>query len=180
MKTPLIDIAMMDFKELSFFVQAATKGEKYIAKPSEASEIDLDVCTEYIINIVITPAMRGEHKRVDSRSHRVHEGDTILAELLSSAALTYWVDRGFIIAKNARISRAISAQITQEEAAEAKADLLNLQIENFGAILEAKKTHFKQGLQACWDFEESDLQIAKRNEGEMMPASYFNTLEAIA
>lgn len=173
--TPLIEVAMMNFEQLSTFVQKATNGEKYIAKPGEASEIDCDVCSEAIINTVVMPAIREDHKRVDSRSLKVGESDAKTAELIASAALTYWVNHGFIISTNARISRAISAQIIEQEKAQAKADLLNLQIDHFGAILQAKKTHFKQGLQACWDFDESEL-VAKQM-GDEGTAGKLDTLE---
>lgn len=179
MSTPLIDIAMMNFAQLSDFVATATSGERYIANPSsEANEIDRDVCGEYIINTVIMPALKSEHKRVDSRSLKAQNGDFELAQMLASVARTYWQDRGFIIAQNARLNRAISAQIKEEERAQAKADLVALQFGTFGAMVEAKKAHKKDALQACWDFEESEL-IAQKMSNEGL-AGKHSTLEAIA
>ena len=161
--TPLIEIAMMNFEQLSAFVTKATKGEKYIAKPSEATEIDGEVCCEEILEIVIMPALKNEHKRADSRSLRVGENDQITAELIASAALTYWQNHGFIIAQNAKINRAISAQIKEEERAQAKADMIALQMGTIGAIVSAQKTHKKGTLQACFDFNESELLLAQMN-----------------
>lgn len=175
MSTPLLEIALMDFNQLSAFVQTTTNGELYIANPSESTDTDREVCGEEILKIVVMPALKSEHKRVDSRSHRAQESDTILAGLLSSAALTYWVDRGFIIAKNARISRAISAQIKEAEIAEAKQDMIDLQLNTIGAILGAKKAHKKDAIQGFWDFDESEL-VAKQI-GDEGTAGKLDTLE---
>lgn len=167
--TPLIDIAMMNFDELSAFVQKATNGEKYIAKPGESGEIDCDVCAEVIINIVIMPALKNEHKRADSRSLKVGLDDAKTAELIASAALTYWVDHGFIVAQNARVNRAISAQIKEAEIAEAKQDMIALQMSTIGAIIGAKSIRKRNMIQGFWDFEESALIDAKiSKEGEML------------
>lgn len=173
--TPLIEVAMMNFEQLSTFVQKVTNGEKYIAKPGEASEIDCDICAEAIINIVIMPALKNEHKRADARSLKAGESDAKTAELIASAALTYWVNHGFIIAQNARINRAISAQIQESEKAEAKQDMIALQLNTIGAILGAKKAHKKDAIQGFWDFEESAL-IALKMEDEGT-AGKLDTLE---
>lgn len=179
MKTPLIEIAMMNFTELSAFVAKATKGEKYIANPStEASQIDREVCAEQIINIVIMPALKNEHTRKDSRSLKVGESDYQTALQLASAARTYWVDRGFIISTNARVTRAISAQKISEEIDEAKQDMIALQLNTIGAILGTKKAHKKNAIQGFWDFEESAL-IAQKIENEGFAGKHF-TLAAIA
>lgn len=178
MSTPLIDIAMMNFEQLSRFVQKSTKGEKYIAHPQEASDTDLDVCAEAIIDIVIMPALKNEHKRADSRSLKVGLEDAKTAELIASAALTYWIDHGFIIAKNSRINRAISSKIKEEEIAQAKQDMIALQLNSIGAILGAKKAHKKDAIQGFFDFRESELQIARISNESEMPASY-HTLEVI-
>lgn len=176
--TPLYEIALMDFAQLSEFVQTTTKGEKYIARCSGASEIDLDVCCEYIINTVIMPALKNKHKRADSRSLKAQNGDLELAQLLASAGRTWFVDRGFIISTNARVTRAISAQIREEERAQAKSDLIELQMQNIGAILGAKKTHKKGNLQGFWDFKESEL-IAQKMSNEGLAGKHL-PLEAIA
>lgn len=82
-------------------MQKATNGDKYIAKPAEASIIDCDICAEaIIINIVIMPALKTSIER-SARSLKVGESDTKTAELIASAALTYWVNHGFIIDQNA-------------------------------------------------------------------------------
>lgn len=169
MKTPLLDIAMMNFRQLSDFVKISTNKQYYIALPAEASDIDCDILVEEIIKIVITPALTNQHKRVDSRSHRAQESDTILAELLASAALTYWMDRGFIISTNARITRALSSKIIEEERSQAKQDMIALQIGKIGAILGAKKCKTKDALQGFWDFEESELVLLdnKMNGGDV-------------
>ena len=176
--TSLHKIALMNFEQLSTFVQKATNGEKYIAKPGEASEIDCDVCSEAIINIVVMPAIKNEHKRADARSLKVGLEDAKTAELIASAALTYWVNHGFIVAQNARINRAISAKIKEEEIAHAKADMIALQMGTIGAILGARSIRKSNMIQGFWDFEESDLQIARINNESEMPASY-HTLEVI-
>lgn len=177
MSTPLIDIAMMNFDELSRFVKTATNGDKYIAKPAEASIIDCDICAEAIINIVIMPALKNEHKRADSRSLKVGDNDHQTALQLASAARTYWVDRGFIISTNARVTRALSSQIIDQQKAQAKTDMVALQLETIGGILGVQKAHKKGGLQSFIDWDETELVAQKiENEGEMMPASYFNTL----
>lgn len=162
--TPLINIAMMNFDQLSQFVQIATNNERYIARPSETSYIDRDVCSEYVITTVVMPAIRGEHKRVDSRSHRVQESDYTLAQLLASTALTYWQDRGFIIAQNARLNRAISAQMQEQEKTQAKADMIALQLGAIGAILGAKKAHKKNAIQSLIDWDETELVVQKMED----------------
>lgn len=63
----------------------------------------------------------------------------------ASAALTYWVNHGFIIDQNARVNRAISAQIKEAEIAEAKQDDDALQI--IGAILGAKSIRKRNMIQ---------------------------------
>ena len=166
--TPLHNIAIMNFEQLSHFVQNATNHQKYVAKPSEASEIDLEICAEYVVNIVIMPALKNEHKRTDSRSLKVGKSDLKTAELIASAALTYWQNHGFIIAQNAKINRAISAQIKEEERAQAKADMIALQMGTIGAIVRAQKTHKKDAIQSCWDFIESDFQIARIDSGSFL------------
>lgn len=173
--TPLIEIAIMDFRQLSSFVQTATTGGKYIARPCEASEIDLDICAEHIINIVITPALKNEHARKDSRSLKVGQDDYQTALQLASAARTWFVDRGFIIAQNARFTRAISAQKIDEERAEAKQDMIALQLETIGAILGASKAHKKGSLQSFIDWDETEL-VALKMEDEGT-AGKLNTLE---
>lgn len=175
MNTPLLTIAMMNYEQLSAFVNKATKGEKYIAKPAEASVIDCDICAEAIINIVIMPALKNDHARRDSRSLKVGESDYQTATQLASASRTWFVDRGFIISQNARITRAISAQKIDEEKAEAKADMIALQLDTIGCMIGAKKAHKKDAIQGFWDFEESAL-IAQKMEDEGT-AGKLNTLE---
>lgn len=166
--TPLYEIALMDFNQLSRFVQKSTNGEKYIAKPAEASEIDCDICSEEILQIVIMPAIKNEHKRADSRSRNLNS-DEQTAQQLASAALTYWQDHGFIVAQNARINRAISAKIKEEEITQAKQDMIALQMGTIGAILGAKSIRKSNMIQGFWDFEESALIDAKiSKEGEML------------
>lgn len=166
MSTPLLDIALMDFDQLSKFVQTATEGALYIANPSESTEIDREVCAEYVINTVIMPALKNEHKRADARSRKAQNGDKELAQLLASAALSFWMDRGFIIAQNARVNRAISAQMMEQELEQRKSDLIELQMQKIGAMLTARKIRGTNMLQGMWDFEESALQIARiSNEG---------------
>lgn len=160
MKTPLLDIAMMNFEQLSKFVQESTNGALYIANPSEASDIDCDVCAEQIINIVIMPALRNKHLRVNSRSHRL-TSDYAIAHMLGSAALTYWIDHGFIVAQNARLSRAISAKIIEEERAEAKVEMQELLMDRIGVMIQAKPAYIKHGIQSAIDWEETELVAQK-------------------
>lgn len=154
----------MNFDQLSRFVAKSTNGEKYIAKSSEASQIDCDICTEVIINIVIMPAIKNEHKRADSRSLKVGESDYQTALQLASSARSYWVDRGFIISTNARVTRALSAQKIEEERAEAKQDMIALQLETIGAILGASKAHKKGSLQSFIDWDETELVALKMED----------------
>lgn len=163
--TPLYELALMSFDELSRFVSKTTNGEKYIANPQEASDTDLDICCEYVVNTVLMPALKNNHKRADSRSLKVGENDVKTAELIASCALTYWQNHGFIIAQNSKLNRSISAKIKEEERAEAKREMIALQMGTIGAIVRAQKTHKKGTLQACWDFEESECVFNKMSSG---------------
>lgn len=158
--TPLHEIALMDFNQLSAFVERVTNKKHYIANPSEANDIDCDVCAEQIINIVIMPALRNKHLRVNSRSHRL-TSDYAIAQMLGSAALTYWIDHGFIVAQNARVSRAISAKIIEEERAEAKAEIQEMLMDRIGVMIQAKPAHIKHGIQSVIDWEETELVAQK-------------------
>lgn len=158
--TSLHEIALMDFNQLSAFVERVTNKKHFIANPSEASDIDCDVCAEHIITTVIIPALKGEHERIDSRSRKL-TSDYAIAEMLASAARTYWMDHGFIIAQNARVSRAISAKIIEEEQAEAKAEIQELLMDRIGVMLQAKPARFKHGIQSAIDWEETELVAQK-------------------
>ena len=159
--TPLYELVLMDFNQLSAFVERVTNKKHFIANPSEASDIDCDVCAEHIITTVIMPALKGEHERIDSRSRKI-TSDYATAQMLSSAARTYWMSHCFIVARNARVSRAISAKIIEEERAEAKAEIQELLMDRIGVMIQAKPAKkLKHGIQTAIDWEETELVAQK-------------------
>lgn len=181
MKTTLVDLAIMDLQQMRQWVALTTKGKHFI--PNYAG-YEAKSTAEYgllsVQNNILMAAIKGVHGRLDSRSltivNAAQKGDCFtIAATLVSAHRTYMTNRGFTSKnpKNTQKNLAICAKIKEEERAQAKADMIALQLNTIGAILGAKKAKKVGAIQGFWDFEESSLLVNSEGYefGDLTPAA---------
>lgn len=174
MTTTLKDLAMMDMQQMRQWIALTTKGKHYIPNYASYGYSAKGAIDDGLLNMqdeVLIDSIKGNHKRVDARSltiaNAAQKGDFFtVAVTLASAHRTYMANHGFKSNSNkTQFALSVSAQIKEEEIAQAKAEMIALQMNKIGAIVRAQKTHKKGTLQACWDFEESEciLNLNKMN-----------------
>ncbi|KHG32967.1 hypothetical protein [Sulfurospirillum sp. MES] len=174
MSTTLKDLAMMSLPEIRQWIALNTKGKHYIPNYASYGYSAKGAVEDGLLNVqdeILMDAIKGTHKRVDSRSltiaNAAQKGDFFtVAATLASAHRTYMANHGFKSNSNkTQFTLSVSAQLKEEEIAQAKSEMIALQMNKIGAIVRAQKTHKKGTLQACLDFEESEyiLNLNKMN-----------------
>ena len=181
MKTTLVDLAIMDLQQMRQWVALTTKGKNFI--PNYAGYEAKCAAEDGLLSVqnnILMDAIKGVHGRLDSRSltivNAAQKGDCFtIAATLVSAHRTYMTNRGFTSKnpKNTQKNLAICAKIKEEERAQAKADMIALQLNTIGAILGAKKAKKVGAIQGFWDFEESSLLVNSEGYefGDLTPAA---------
>lgn len=157
----LKELTYLNWEQLSNRVLKYSNGKFYLARPSQASEIDLEVCLERGPHEVLSRAIRLQKFRKNGRENKILQAIESndfysIASILASSVSSYWQDKGYFGTINSKLNRNIAAQTRNNEKKEAKFQIINLQIEKLGAILKVKKANKKGAIQACWDFEETD------------------------
>lgn len=156
----LKELAYLDWYQLSNMVSEYSNGKFYLARPSQASDIDLEVCLErgpqkVLFNAIKLPKFR-KNGRENKIINAIENNDfSTIAAILASSVSSYWQDKGYFGTKNSTLNRNIAAQIRNNEKNEAKFEIIHLQIEKLGAVLEFTKAKKKGAIQACIDFEET-------------------------
>lgn len=187
MSTTLCKIAIMNLQQMRQWIALTTKGKHFIPSYSGYGYSAKCAVEDGLLTVqdeVLMDAIRGTHKRVDSRSLTIEKaaikGDFFtIAATLASAHRTYMSNHGFKsnTNKNIQFNLAITAKIKQEELEQAKADMIALQLNSIGSILGAKKAHKKGCLQGFFDFEESECILNKMSGsfefGDLTPAVSF-------
>ena len=156
----LKELTYLNWEQLSNRVSEYSNGKFYLARPSQASEIDLEICLERGPYEVLSRAMRLQKFRKNGRENKIinaieNNDFYTIAAILASSVSSYWQDKGYFGTKNSKLNRNIAAQIRNNEKNEFKSEIIHLQIEKLGVVLEFKKAKKKGPIQACIDFEET-------------------------
>lgn len=152
---------MGTFKELSKWVEISSNGQKYIACPSTATEIDRDCCFSELQELILR-AIKGQNDRKNGRDLKLTEATKIgdfatIAKVLASAAWTYWQDFGFALASSSsRINIATFSTIKNMQENQQKKQYQKAQIDHIGAAVDFKKALKKGAFQEILDFKETE------------------------
>lgn len=172
MSTTLKDLAMMNLLEIRQWIALNTKGKHYIPNYTSYGYSAKGAVEDGLLNVqdeVLMNAIKGSHKRVDARSltiaNAAQKGDFFtIAVTLASAHRTYMANHGFKSNSNkTQFNLCIAAKIKEEEIAQAKDDIIALQLGSIGTILGAKRANKKGALQGYFDFEENEYILNKMN-----------------
>ena len=92
---------MCTFEEISKWVAQNSNSRKFIANPSNASDVDRFNCLFAIQEPLVRALKRIEKRRKNGRDKRLIEAEKIkdystIAAILASTASSYWRDHGFI------------------------------------------------------------------------------------
>ncbi len=164
----LKELAYLDWHQLSSVVLEYSNGKFYLARPSQASEIDIEVCLERGPQKVLYKAIKLSNYRKNGRENKIinaieNNDFCTIAAILASSVASYWQDKGYLGTKNSKLNRNIAAQINNDQKNELRFEIMNLQIEKLGLILGFKKAKKKVAIQACIDFEETQIVLEKND-----------------
>lgn len=89
------------FEEISKWVETCSKGKKFIANPSNASDTDRLDCLFAVQKPIFLALKNIKKRRKNGRDRRLIEAEKIkdystIATVLASAAGSYWRDHGFL------------------------------------------------------------------------------------
>lgn len=155
------------FEEISEWVIIHSKGLKFIANPSIASDTDRLDCL-FAVQEPLTLALKDiENRRKNGRDVRLIEAANagnyaVIADLLASIAATYWRDHGFF---NNEKNLKTASFLKNEEKNIEKKDFQKAQIDHIGAAVDFKKALKKGALQEVFDFFETE-EILKNEDFE--------------
>jgi len=163
-------VFMPTFEEISDWVSIYSHRQKYIANPSNAGDADRLDCLFAIQEPLALALKPIEKRRKNGRDRRLlkasESGDyTIIADILASAAWTYWKNHGFQIEKDGRININTVCQFQNDENNQYKQEYQKAQLEHIGAIVDFEKANKKGAYQECLDFKETE-EILEINDFE--------------
>ena len=164
-------VFMGTFEEISSWVSEHSHGENFIANPVSAGDADLLDCL-FAIQEPLALALRPiEKRRKNGRDVRLLEaaktGDyTVIADILASAAWTYWQNHNFQISQDVHINISAVCQFQNDEKNQQKKDFQKAQLDHIGAAIEFTKARKKGAFQEIFDFEETE-EILKNNDFEV-------------
>ena len=159
-------VFMGTFEEISEWVLTHSHGQKYIASPTSAGDADRLDCL-FAIQEPLALALKDiEKRRKNGRDGHLLEaaklGDNaLIANILASAAATYWRDHGFL--NNGKDLKTTSYLKNNEKNLEKK-QFQKAQIDHIGAAVEFTKARKKGTFQEILDFEETDEILKIFNE----------------
>lgn len=161
---------MGTFEEISEWVEVNSQGKKFIANPLNAGDADREVCLTEIQKPLFLALENIENRRINGRDKRLikaaEAGDyLVIADILASAAWTYWKNHGFKIEKDGRININAVCQFQNDERNQQKKQFQKAQIDHIGAAVEFTKAQKKGAFQECLDFEETE-EILKNDDFE--------------
>lgn len=165
----LLKLAFMSsFEEISEWVIIHSKGLKFIANPSIASDTDRLDCLFAVQEPLALALKDVEKRRKNGRDGRLIEAATagnyaVIANLLASIAATYWRDHGFF---NNEKNLKTASFLKNEEKNIEKKDFQKAQIDHIGAAVDFKKALKKGALQEVFDFFETE-EILKNEDFEV-------------
>lgn len=92
---------MDTFEEISKWVETCSKGKKFIANPSNASDTDRLDCLFAVQKPIFLALKKIKKRRKNGRDKRLIKAENAnnydeIANVLASTASTYWRDHGFI------------------------------------------------------------------------------------
>ncbi|AOO64790.1 hypothetical protein [Sulfurospirillum halorespirans] len=170
-KNILQKLAFIDtFEELSKWVEIHSNGKNFIANPLNAGDADREVCLTEIQKPLFLALENIENRRINGRDKRLIEaaeaGDLpVIADIIASAAWTYWQNHNFQISQDVRINISAVCQFQNDENIQQKKDFQKAQIVHIGAAVEFTKALKKGAFQEVLDFEETE-EILKINDFE--------------
>lgn len=158
------------FEEISRWVETNSNGQKFIACPAGATDIDRMDCL-FAIQEPIARAIKGQNDRKNGRDLKlikaVETADyAAIADVLASTAWSYWQDHGFFSGKNFKNELSAVSMIKNQEENQEKKQFQKTQIEHIGAIVYFKKVNKNGNYQACLDFVETEI-IIKNDDFEL-------------
>ena len=158
-------VFMGTFEEISEWVTTHSKGLKFIANPSNASDTDRFDCLFAVQEPLALALKDVEKRRKNGRDGRLLEaakaGDYIaLANILASAAASYWKDHGFL---NSSKELKIASFLKNDEKNLEKKDFQKAQIERVGAAIDLERARKKDAFQLGFDFFETE-EILKNED----------------
>lgn len=154
---------MQTFDEISQWVAINSDGLKFIANPTNASDTDRDNCLTAVQLPVVLALKKLAKRRKNGRDRHllkaVEVGDYIhIANILVSAAWTYWQNHGFATEyKNTKTHIVLASQLRNDEKNQQKKEFQKAQISHIGAAVEFTKAQKKGAFQEVFDFEETEL-----------------------
>lgn len=152
---------MGSFEELSRWIEVNSNGKNFIANPSNAGDADREVCLTEIQKPLFLALENIENRRINGRDKRLIEaaenGDySAIADILASAAWTYWQNHSFQIDIDCRINVNAVCQFENDEKNQQKKDFQKAQIDHIGAAVEFTKARKKGAFQEVLDFVETE------------------------
>ena len=153
---------MQTFDEISQWVAINSNGLKFIANPTNASDTDRDNCLTAVQLPVVLALKKLAKRRKNGRDKHLLEavevGDfMMIANILVSAAWTYWQNHGFATeCTKAQIRMALSSQLRNNEKNQQKKDFQRAQINHIGAAVDFQKAQKKGAYQEYLDFLETE------------------------
>lgn len=159
---------MPTFEELSQWIEINSGGENFIADFKTASDADRLDCLFKVQEPLALALKDIEKRRKNGRDKRllkaVQSSDyTAIANILASAAGTYWRDHGFF---NNEKDLKVTSYMKNEEKNQQKKDFQKAQLDHIGAAVGFRKARKKKALQEIMDFEETE-EIINNLEEEM-------------
>ena len=164
----LLKLAFMSsFEEISEWVIIHSKGLKFIANPSIASDTDRLDCLFAVQEPLALALKDVEKRRKNGRDGRLIEATSadnyaVIANILASTASTYWQNHGFF---NNEKNLKIISFLRNDEKNQQKKDFQKAQLDNIGAAVDFKKALKKGAFQEVFDFEETE-EILKNEDFE--------------
>lgn len=152
---------MPTFEEISKWVEIHSSGKRFIANPLNAGDADREVCLIEIQKPLYLALKNIENRRKNGRDKRLIKAAEakdylVIADILASAAWTYWQNHGFQINADGRINVNAVCQIKNDERNEQKKQLQKAQIDRIGAAVDFQKALKKGAFQEILDFEETE------------------------
>lgn len=159
---------MQTFAEISQWVTINSNNLKFIANPTNASDTDRDDCLTAVQLPVILALHNIEKRRKNGRDKRLIEAALadnypLIADILASAATTYWLNHGFF---NREKDLKKTAYLKNNARNLQKKDFQKAQIDHIGAAIDFQKAQKKGTFQEYIDFEETE-EIINNLEEEM-------------
>jgi len=155
---------MPTFEDISQWVKTYSRGKKFIANPLNTGEADCEVCLTEIQKPLYLALENIENRRKNGRDKRLIKAAEakdylVIADILASAAWTYWKNHGFQIKKDGRMNINAVCQFQNDIKNQQKKEFQKAQIDHIGAAVDFKKAYKKGAFQEIIDFDETKLII---------------------